>query len=143
LILDLLGDCKVVSALGPSTLTATSQGAYGGADFSNTEPALGMIVNAGAFGGGSTSIQVQAEESVSTAGPWTVVNQVGGGTMVFTATGAGQAVLIGITQYRYIRANAVTLVGQTSSFPVNVTLIAGLKVAGLGSGSTNYPVGVY
>jgi hypothetical protein len=137
MLVDLVNQTVRSNNLGPKTLTGTSQG--NAADFANAHIDTAALIDVGTLGAAMTSVDVQIEESATTTGPWTVIPAIGGGNMAVHATTAGSNAVKGQRSHRYVRANAVTVTGQTLSVPVNVEIIAEAKFAGTGGGYSRSP----
>lgn len=142
MLVDLVNEAISVNALN-GTLTASTQGASN--DFSDGEVSFNMVVDAGAMTTANvTSAQVQAEEwSGTSADTWAVI---AGCVVTVTATTAAanlHQVVRGLRSKQYVRANAITVTGTTTTaaFPgVNVDFFSQRKFVPIGSGGFDrYP----
>ena len=127
-VLDLINEVVSVQGLTPQILTASVQGAS--QDFSDSDFAMNMIVDVSVPTiANVTSLVVQAEESTSGTGNWTVIP---GMVVTVTATTAPSNLhqtVRGLRTQQYCRANAVTFSATTATgaFPTSASLIGQRK----------------
>jgi hypothetical protein len=128
MLLDLVNESLDYQGLAPQTLTASAQGASN--DFSNGENSLNMVVDIGTITTANvTSLVVQAEESSTGTGSWTVIpGMVVTVTATTTAANLHQKVR-GLRSKQYARVNAITfsVTTTTGAFPISADLFSQKK----------------
>jgi hypothetical protein len=143
ILIDLVNEVQSAGALGPATVTASTQG--NSFDFSNCKEPLGMIVDVGAITVANvTSMVVQCEESTNGISNWTAITNPPAGIMAVTVTatttpGNLHQVARGMRRYQYVRANAITVSGTTPGFPLNVEIIGQKEYVVQASGADLFP----
>ena len=127
-------------ALPPQTTTASLQGAaidLGGLG----EIATQAIVEIGAFvSTNQSTVFIQAEESTSSGGPWTAINNMSA-TLTLQASNTEVQIGPGLRTHRYARMNLLTNTGTTASILLSATFLVMPKSVYGGSGASNQPAG--
>lgn len=133
MLIDLVNQVQTSNGLSPQVLAASAQGSS--QDFSNCKISTGAVIQVGTYGVNTTNLQVQIEESADGSTGWSAIS----GMVQSAITQAGVYVLRGQRQYRYVRANAVSVQGTTPSVAVSVAIIAEKEYAGSGGGYSRSP----
>lgn len=141
MLIDFVNETINVTAL-QQTLTQSVQAAS--QDFHDGNVSLAAILSVGTVSGTTPALTVQIEEFNPTTSAWQVVSidPVTGGGMVFSVvtTSTSRQVIKGLTNYQWIRANAVTVAGTTPSLETCVTLVANrAKYPDSAGGYDHYP----
>ncbi len=130
-------------ALAPQVLAASTQGASIALD--DCEFSTGAIIDLGTVTAANvTSLVVQIEESTDGSSGWAAISGMVATVTATTAATNLHQVVRGQRQYKYVRANAITLAATTTTgaFPCSVVVIAQRKYmapAGYQGGVDRYP----
>lgn len=133
MIYDFKNEANSVQGLVPQVLADTAQGSS--KDFSNCEISTGAIVSIGAYGANNTSTTIRIEESADGSTGWAAIS----GMSCSPTTSNTIFVLRGLRQYRYVRANAVTVAGTTPSVACSVEIVAQKRYTNPSSGVDRSP----